>query len=89
MSRTAFHVVWTMRNRRSGRAVIEDTLASGPMSTRELAESVCAVEQQVKHLDGDYVHTFAIIEKPMTAAAEYWDSLYSAEWKKRRLKGES
>lgn len=88
MRPTAFHAWWTCTSRRTGEVVIS-TLASGPLSTRELAKRVCEVEAERKRIDERaylpvFDHSFDVIEKPLEAA-EHWDSVYGPDWERERL----
>jgi hypothetical protein len=73
--KTAFHAVWTVRNRITNKVgMIDHTLASGPVSTRELAQRICEVEQarktaqEAQYTDSLRIHTFEVISRPLEAS---------------------
>lgn len=88
--KTAFHAAWTMRNHRTNKiGLIDHTLASGPVSTRELAQRICEVEQarktaqEAQHPDSEWTHTFEVIKRPLEAST-FWDDCYGEDWFRER-----
>jgi hypothetical protein len=87
----AFHAMWTLC-RRTGEVIIDHALASGPVSTRELAQRICDAELTRRTTEEAryghvQVHHFTVLERPLEASA-FWDDCYDDAWFAARRSGQ-